>query len=179
MIGDAGQGVRHAWRYVTGCRRSLTQSGPMRPAHLYHAAACGPAATASIRHLKGPPPGEGQRRRHSGQDVLRAAGLPVILTDPYRAGTGRRSRIVQQATDRLLDRHGIYIQPINYPTVPRGTERLRITPTPLHGDELIDRLTDALVETWDTLQIPYAADRTPEISKTERIIPLIVAKSGG
>ncbi len=140
------------------------------------------AATASIRHLKrSSAEREGQRRQaQRTRDVLRAAGLPVMPSQthivPVLVGD---PELCKQATDRLLDRHGIYIQPINYPTVPRGTERLRITPTPLHGDELIDRLTDALVETWDTLQIPYAADRTPEISKTERIIPLIVAKSGG
>jgi len=58
------------------------------------------------------------------------------------------------ATDRLLAHHGIYIQPINYPTVPRGSERLRITATPLHSDALIRELAKALAETWTVLKLP-------------------------
>jgi len=53
-----------------------------------------------------------------------------------------------------LWKHNIYIQPINYPTVPRGLERLRITPSPHHSDELIDRLARALVGVWDQLDLP-------------------------
>ena len=83
------------------------------------------------------------------------------------------------ASDRLLGVHGIYIQPINYPTVPRGTERLRITPTPFHDDVLIDGLQDALVETWNALGISYGATGRPAVAKSDRIIPLLVPTSGG
>ena len=96
--------------------------------------------------------------------------VPVFVGD---------AELCKMASDRLLGVHNIYIQPINYPTVPRGTERLRITPTPFHGDGLVTSLKDALVETWDALNIPYAKAGRPAIAKTERIIPLVVPTSGG
>ena len=70
--------------------------------------------------------------------------VPLWVGDPV---------LCKQASDMLLDRHGIYIQPINYPTVPKGTERLRITPTPLHKDELMDQLVESLLNVWRELSL--------------------------
>ena len=140
------------------------------------------AATVSIRHLKhSQSEREAQRRQvKRTKDVLTAAGLPVMPSNthivPVAVGD---PELCKMATDRLLGVHGIYIQPINYPTVPRGTERLRITPTPFHDDRLIDGLQDALVETWDALGIPYGSAGRPAVAKSDRIIPLVVPKSGG
>jgi 5-aminolevulinate synthase len=115
------------------------------------------AARASIEHLKGN--GE-ERLKHQRQAaltkvILADAGLPVLKTDthivPVMVGD---ARLCKAASDMLLEKHNIYIQPINYPTVPKGTERLRITPTPLHTDEMIIELRHALVSVWATLEIP-------------------------
>jgi 5-aminolevulinate synthase len=115
------------------------------------------AATAAIRHLK---TSSWERERHQERAartkaVLSAARLPVMPSDthivPVLVGEPEKCKA---ASDLLLEEHGIYIQPINYPTVPRGSERLRITPSPYHDDALIDRLAEALVDVWDRLGLP-------------------------
>ena len=65
--------------------------------------------------------------------------------------------LCKRATDMLLEDYNIYIQPINYPTVPKGTEQLRITPTPFHSDELMEDLVYALVEVWRRVGLKLAA----------------------
>jgi 5-aminolevulinate synthase len=115
------------------------------------------AATAAIRHLKA---SQWERDRHQERAarvkaVLSVAGLPVIANDTHIVSVvvGDPQKC-KAASDLLLTRHGIYIQPINYPTVPKGTERLRITPTPFHEDALIDDLAEALIDAWRQLELP-------------------------
>ncbi len=112
------------------------------------------AASAAIRHLK---TSQWERDRHQDRAarvkaVLGVSGLPVMSNDthivPVMVGDPDKCK---DASDLLLAEHAIYIQPINYPTVPRGTERLRITPTPYHEDALIDALAEALVDVWGRL----------------------------
>jgi len=117
-------------------------------------------ALAAVRHLK-----ESQNEREAHQERvatvkrrLAAAQIPVMANEshivPVMVGD---AALCRTASDRLLRDHQIYVQPINYPTVPRGTERLRLTPTPLHSDADIDALTAALVEVWQTLALRKAA----------------------
>jgi 5-aminolevulinate synthase len=116
------------------------------------------AATAAIRHLK---VSNWERERHQERAartkaVLTAAALPVMTSPthivPIFVGDPERCK---EASDLLLAEHGIYIQPINYPTVPKGKERLRITPGPYHDDGLIDALAEALVDVWQRLNLPF------------------------
>jgi 5-aminolevulinate synthase len=115
------------------------------------------AATAAIRHLRS---SSWERERHQDRAartkaVLAAAGIPVMPSEthivPIFVGDPEQCKA---ASDLLLSEHGVYIQPINYPTVPKGTERLRITPSPYHEDALIDALAEALVDVWERLGLP-------------------------
>lgn len=117
-------------------------------------------ALASVRHLR---EATDLRQRHQERAAklkawLSAEGLPVMPSPshivPLLVGDPRRCKA---ASDMLMDEFKIYIQPINYPTVPKGTERLRITPSPLHDDALMGELVDALKLVWGRLEIARAA----------------------
>jgi 5-aminolevulinic acid synthase len=120
------------------------------------------AATASIQHLKR----SGVERKMQQQQVdktkkaLEIAGIPTLKTEthiiPIMIGDAEACKA---ASERLLNNHNIYIQPINYPTVPRGTERLRITPSPLHTDEMINHLVESLVEVWSHLGLKFISQK--------------------
>jgi 5-aminolevulinate synthase len=146
--------------YITGSARMVDAVRSYAPGFIFTTAlppAICAAATAAIRHLK---TSSWERERHQDRagrtkSVLAAAGLPIMPNKthivPVFVGDPERCK---QASDLLLEQHGIYIQPINYPTVAKGTERLRITPSPYHDDALIDELAEALVDVWEELGLP-------------------------
>ena len=108
-------------------------------------------ALASVRHLKASPfeRKRQQERVAKVRSALRAMGIPQIENPshiiPVMVGDAKKAKMI---SDWLMENHGIYVQPINYPTVPVGTERLRITPSPVHSDDDIDRLVKALSDIW-------------------------------
>ena len=118
------------------------------------------AAIASIRHLKGSDVERQKQRRTVARVRKRLSDygirhmdnpshiVPVTVGDPV---------VCRQISDLLLDEYGVYVQPINYPTVPRGTERLRITPSPLHTDADIEHLAASLSSVWTRLALQRAA----------------------
>ena len=117
-------------------------------------------ALASVRHLKRScVERDGQQKAAERLKTLFADnGLPVmdstthivplLVGDPVKA---------KKVSDILLAEYGVYVQPINYPTVPRGTERLRFTPGPVHSEEMMVELTEALVEIWSRMELQRAA----------------------
>jgi len=117
-------------------------------------------ALASVRHLRAS--SEERRFQQEGAAMLKAkfaaAGLPAMPSDthivPLLVGCPVKAKRI---SDILLAEYGLYVQPINFPTVPRGTERLRFTPGPCHTAEMMDELTAALVEIWGRDEIRLAA----------------------
>ncbi|WP_324807548.1 5-aminolevulinate synthase [Sphingomonas sp. LY29] len=113
-------------------------------------------ALASVRHLKSS--AEERAAQQAGAAALKAkfreAGLPLLESVthivPLLVGCPMKAKSI---SDILLAEYGLYVQPINFPTVPRGTERLRFTPGPTHSDSMMDELTEALVEIWDRLEM--------------------------
>jgi 5-aminolevulinate synthase len=117
-------------------------------------------ALASVRHLKAS--SEERRAQQEAAAMLKAkfadAGLPLMPSVthivPLLVGCPVKAKRI---SDILLAEYGLYVQPINFPTVPRGTERLRFTPGPTHSADMMDELTDALVEIWGRLELKLAA----------------------
>jgi len=121
--------------------------------------ACAAAAAASIHHLKNSDAERLEQRDRVAKlrKKLDAAGVPYLPNEshivPVMVGDAKKCKWI---SDILLESYGVYIQPINYPTVPRGTERLRITPTPLHTDADIDHLVNALSSLWSQCALARA-----------------------
>jgi 5-aminolevulinate synthase len=146
--------------YIAGSARLIDAVRSYAPGFIFTTAlppAVCAAATAAIRHLKA---SDWERERHQDRAgrtkaVLASAGLPILPNDthivPVFVGD---PKLCKHASDLLLERHAIYIQPINYPTVAKGSERLRITPSPHHDDALIAELAEAMVDVWEELGLP-------------------------
>jgi 5-aminolevulinate synthase len=149
--------------YITGSTALVDMIRSYAPGFIFTTAlppALAAGANASVRHLmQSQTERTGQQRQVARvKEKLKAAGIPllpsvshivpVLVGDPVRC---------KQASDMLLEQFGIYVQPINFPTVPRGTERLRITPTPLHSDAMVEHLCEALVSVFGQLELPKAA----------------------
>jgi 5-aminolevulinate synthase len=117
-------------------------------------------ALASVKHLKASSvEREGQQAAAAKlKAMFDSAGLPVMASTthivPLMVGCPIKAKRI---SDILLAEYGCYVQPINFPTVPRGTERLRFTPGPSHSEEMMRELTGALVEIWDRLEMRQAA----------------------
>ena len=117
-------------------------------------------ALASVRHLKASSAEREGQQAAAGllKALMLDAGLPVLETEthivPLMVGDPVRAKKI---SDILLAEYGVYVQPINYPTVPRGTERLRFTPGPSHDEAMMRELVNALVEIWSRLELRKAA----------------------
>ncbi|MEO1305096.1 MAG: 5-aminolevulinate synthase [Pseudomonadota bacterium] len=119
-------------------------------------------ALTSIRHLKNSDMERMRQRRQVKRvrEKFREAGIPVLENPSHIVPVMVRDPVkCKMISDRLLEDHGIYVQPINYPTVPKGTERLRITPSPIHSDEDIDEMVDALSGIWSLCELARAKMR--------------------
>ena len=152
--GTLGKAIGVMGGYIAGSAALIDFLRCCAPGFIYTTSlppALAAGALASVRHLRS---SKIERDRHQERAAtvrrrLLEAGLPVMPSEshivPVVVGNPQRCKAI---SDELLLRFGVYVQPINYPTVPRGTERLRLTPTPLHSDEQIDRLVIALAEIW-------------------------------
>lgn len=149
--------------YIAASRNLVDAIRSYAPGFIFTTSTCpilAAGALASVRHLKA---SSSERRRHQERaatlkKILSEAGLPVMPSQshivPVMVGDPVRCK---QVTDTLLEEYGIYVQPINYPTVPKGTERLRLTPSPLHTDEMMAELRDSLVKVFERLNIQRRA----------------------
>jgi 5-aminolevulinate synthase len=146
--------------YVTASRAIVDAVRSYAPGFIFTTAlppAVAAAALTSIRILKASSAERvaQQKAVRETRTALAAAGLPVMPTETHIVPLMvRDADLCKRASDMLLAEHGIYIQPINYPTVPRGEERLRITPTPFHDTSLINQLGVALSDVWQRLGLP-------------------------
>lgn len=149
--------------YITGKRELIDCIRSYGPGFIFStslAPALAAGAIASIRHLK-----TSNVERHALHEnaanlkrLFRNAGIPALNSPshivPVMVGD---AALCKSVADTLLNEHGLYVQPVNYPTVPRGTERLRFTPSPLHTPAMMEQLVQALDSVWSAHHLQRAA----------------------
>merc|ERR1719471_1607760 len=177
ITGTLGKAIGSFGGYIAGPKSVIDAIRSFAPSFIFTTAlppAVLATSLASIQYLKGAHllREMHQRRSFETKRALEDRGLPVIFSEshivPLMVGD---AALCKKASDRLLHKHGIYVQPINYPTVPVGTERFRLTPTPFHSTEMIHKMVDAVEEVWNYLEIPrtipeiYANPNQPNIDK--------------
>jgi 5-aminolevulinate synthase len=149
--------------YVTGPKAAIDAIRSFAPGFIFTtslAPSIAAAALESVRLVRACPHMRERiaERAERLKCMLREAGLPVMESTthivPVLVGD---AGLCKQVSDALLFEHGVYVQPINFPTVPRGTERLRFTPSPFHDDALMEALVGALVKVWKGFDLKLAA----------------------
>lgn len=158
--------------YITGKREVIDAIRSIASGFIFTTTlppALAAAARVSIKHLKqSRAERELQKLRvDQTKQALAESGIPLLTSETHIIPVSVcDAALCKKASDLLLTKHSIYIQPINYPTVPRGTERLRITPTPLHSEQDIEKLVAALVDVWHELNLDFTSELVnPELER--------------
>ena len=172
--GTLAKGFGTLGGYIAADRAIIDAVRSYAPSFIFTTALPPPVAAAASEAVRILKKGGELRARHQRQAMLTkhalsAAGLPVMANPshivPVFVGD---AELCKAASDMLLERHNVYIQPINYPTVAKGTERLRITPTPFHSDAHVAHLVDALVDVWKTLGLTFEEPKIVKFSRPKQ-----------